>query len=695
MPSQLLTAKIRGVRSYSPRLEKEQTIDFMPLTLIVGANGTGKTTIIESLKFIISGDEPPHSDSRRNFLHTSKNESKHQGVDYASIEIQFHNSSGTLCTAKRDISQPGVGRATPSITSSYKIGKNPWVSIHRLDDWSKTMPKIFGFPNHAILSHVILCHQDDNLWCMSESSVVKQVFDKIFGCEQYKKELKYIDTEIKNSNNEVSISERDMFHIRDRVERKKNLISEIRDLEAELAKVASQTMNFDADIEKANSTKKFLTEKISKIESQIRELESLKQRISELNERDSILRQSLFPLSHEEFDKEEENEQPVKKRAPDPLAKELDQIIENLNKMLLIVDEIPASPQNESLQVLIKNSLDKIEKLKTSLVQPEPPQEIKRNVLGVKSRAERELEHRNNMESRIRANLEQLTTINERVSSLQKGIQGIGETENLRKELADVEKTFMMLRDKRSMIVGSKVQLERQLSRAKSELDSYKRVNIEYAQSLGKLVCNRIIKSDLEKLKECFEQSVMSFHEQMIVKINEVLRARWRQIYQGGDVDTIELVDEEIKKGKDKRTFNYYIAMRKKGLRMKMREKSSAGQKALASIILRMTLAELFVKDFAFITLDEPTANLDLANVQSLAKAIGTYVKRRTKKGANIQWIIITHDENLLRALDVECSPFYYRVQMDQDGCSKIVKVTFQASDVIHSDGDINGEESD
>ena len=49
---------IQGIRSFSPREEK--TIKFLkPLTIIVGDNGCGKTTIIECLKAGCTGDLPP------------------------------------------------------------------------------------------------------------------------------------------------------------------------------------------------------------------------------------------------------------------------------------------------------------------------------------------------------------------------------------------------------------------------------------------------------------------------------------------------------------------------------------------------------------------------------------------------------------------------------------------------------------
>ena len=44
---------IQGIRSYSPNTQ--QIIEFeKPLTIIVGENGSGKTTVIECLKYVFS-----------------------------------------------------------------------------------------------------------------------------------------------------------------------------------------------------------------------------------------------------------------------------------------------------------------------------------------------------------------------------------------------------------------------------------------------------------------------------------------------------------------------------------------------------------------------------------------------------------------------------------------------------------------
>lgn len=51
---------IQGVRSFGT-LDQESINFNTPLTLIVGYNGSGKTTIIECLKYATTGQLPPNS----------------------------------------------------------------------------------------------------------------------------------------------------------------------------------------------------------------------------------------------------------------------------------------------------------------------------------------------------------------------------------------------------------------------------------------------------------------------------------------------------------------------------------------------------------------------------------------------------------------------------------------------------------
>merc|ERR1719440_447312 len=58
---------IRGIRAFDPGHEETIQI-YTPLTMIVGANGCGKTTIIECLKYACTGSLPPSARSGQSFV---------------------------------------------------------------------------------------------------------------------------------------------------------------------------------------------------------------------------------------------------------------------------------------------------------------------------------------------------------------------------------------------------------------------------------------------------------------------------------------------------------------------------------------------------------------------------------------------------------------------------------------------------
>lgn len=62
---------VMGIRSFGPGNGRETLQFFTPLTLIVGYNGSGKTTIIECLKYATTGELPPNSKGGA-FIHDPK-----------------------------------------------------------------------------------------------------------------------------------------------------------------------------------------------------------------------------------------------------------------------------------------------------------------------------------------------------------------------------------------------------------------------------------------------------------------------------------------------------------------------------------------------------------------------------------------------------------------------------------------------
>ena len=66
--------------------------------------------------------------------------------------------------------------------------------------------------------------------------------------------------------------------------------------------------------------------------------------------------------------------------------------------------------------------------------------------------------------------------------------------------------------------------------------------------------------------------------------------------------------------------------MTKDQVEMDMRGRCSAGQKMLASIIIRLALSDSFGQNCGILALDEPTNALDTENIDALAASLVEYV---------------------------------------------------------------------
>lgn len=114
--------------------------------------------------------------------------------------------------------------------------------------------------------------------------------------------------------------------------------------------------------------------------------------------------------------------------------------------------------------------------------------------------------------------------------------------------------------------------------------------------------------------------------------------------------------------------------MVKQDAEMDMRGRCSAGQKVLASIIIRLALAECFGVNCGLIALDEPTTNLDRDNIRALANSLHNIIKARRRQ-SNFQLIVITHDEDFLKQMNCpDFCDYYYRVSRNDRQKSEIAR---------------------
>lgn len=188
---------------------------------------------------------------------------------------------------------------------------------------------------------------------------------------------------------------------------------------------------------------------------------------------------------------------------------------------------------------------------------------------------------------------------------------------------------------------------------------------LRYKQAHIKVEATKAAVEDLGRYGGALDKAIMKYHGLKMEEINSIIEELWRKTYKGTDVDTI-MIRADNESGRGNRSYNYRVVMVKRGAEMDMRGRCSAGQKVLASIIIRLALAECFSANCGLIALDEPTTNLDRENIESLAHALRDIIKYRRQQ-ANFQLLIITHDEDFLRQMD--CAEFcghYYRVSRDQ-----------------------------
>ncbi|KAK3938929.1 DNA repair protein RAD50 [Diplogelasinospora grovesii] len=226
----------------------------------------------------------------------------------------------------------------------------------------------------------------------------------------------------------------------------------------------------------------------------------------------------------------------------------------------------------------------------------------------------------------------------------------------------------------RERLMGSMSTKDEEFSRLNSEYElDLKNAKGKYKESHIKVETTKAAIEDLGRGTLALDNAIMQYHSLKMEEINRTIGDLWQSTYQGTDIDTI-LIRSDAETATGKRNYNYRVCMVKGDTEMDMRGRCSAGQKVLASIIIRLALAESFGINCGLIALDEPTTNLDSDNIRSLAESLHAIIRARQAQ-ANLQLIVITHDEEFLKHM--QCSDFcddFYRVKRDEKQNSVIVR---------------------
>ncbi|XP_069508603.1 DNA repair protein RAD50 isoform X1 [Ambystoma mexicanum] len=278
----------------------------------------------------------------------------------------------------------------------------------------------------------------------------------------------------------------------------------------------------------------------------------------------------------------------------------------------------------------------------------------------------------------LRKRMEELECVEEERKKLAKEI-GQMQVMQMKNELRQLEDKIENLKRNHSLAIGRQKGFEEEIIRFKKELrePQYKDAEEKYREMMIVMRTTELVNKDLDIYYKTLDQAIMKFHSMKMEEINKIIRDLWRSTYRGQDIEYVEIrsdADENMTTADKRRTYNYRVVMIKGDTALDMRGRCSAGQKVLASLIIRLALAETFCLNCGILALDEPTTNLDRENIESLAHALVEIIKSRSQQ-RNFQLLIITHDEDFVELLSrSEYVESFYRIKKNIDQCSEIMK---------------------
>ncbi|KAJ4399566.1 DNA repair protein rad50 [Neurospora sp. IMI 360204] len=305
--SKIEKMSILGVRSFGPR--HPEAIAFnTPLTLIVGYNGSGKTTIIECLKYATTGELPPNSKVNGAFIH-DPNLVGEKDVQ-AQIKLSFRSTVGEsfVVTRNMQLVVKKAKRTQNALEGSLllRANGNRQVLSTKVLELDKLVPEKLGV-SPAVLDAVIFCHQDESLWPMAPPSELKKRFDEIFEAQKYAKVIENLKHLRKQKGEELRIlkvqeaQDKENKERADKVDRELNkLTREIQEARDKCNELLDQIEDEDVRIkqkwEQANSFLRIVNElqtKQEKLEYKEDAIAELRERIEESTESDEYLRDVL------------------------------------------------------------------------------------------------------------------------------------------------------------------------------------------------------------------------------------------------------------------------------------------------------------------------------------------------------------------------------------------------------------------
>ncbi|XP_033233234.1 DNA repair protein RAD50 [Drosophila pseudoobscura] len=461
-----------------------------------------------------------------------------------------------------------------------------------------------------------------------------------------------------------------------------------KDLETERKELDSTQHTFEQHVDALNrlrEVKNGLKDKQLKLQEGLQSLPQLKERlneliqllvtitteISELKAKIQPLKQKLrAAIDEKERLKEAERKKLSQLNSKYNSYKSTDQDIQRLHKEAQDYAKLDLKNEISTLEDSIRATKEQLKQLEA---------EIKSKTVQLES-VNTECLNQQTVERDLKDNRE-LKQLQDNETELRKTCENLAkklgnlDLRNVSREKMDLTKRREAGTVRKGELLGQLGEIRSQVERLQREIDEprFREAVKNFRKGNYEMVVTRHSIDDLAQLRFALEWALIQFHAEKMEKINRLIREYWRMIYRGNDIDYIQVKTDEVNTDASadrRKTYNYRVVQSKNNTEIEMRGRCSAGQRVLASLIIRMALAETFSSNCGVLALDEPTTNLDRINITSLCDALNCIVEERQTQ-SNFMLIIITHDENFISSLGKITS--YHRV-FRNDECKSVIR---------------------
>ncbi len=455
----------------------------------------------------------------------------------------------------------------------------------------------------------------------------------------------------------------------------------LKTVEADLATSSSEKETAYTEINKLNNEQKDLNERISRVTNQAAAAERTAREKEEAYKRDqeSSKRKDELNLQLQKYNSEEKELD--KKLAPlrkAVLQKESDRTRmrdSNSHEANALADEMKYFDKDYERLREINDRVDSYEKGR----KPEEMQEVERklshNSDSIRSEEERlvamkpeiahlkkQVEDSDRQKGILNQNLEllkhrkKISNLEEEMSKMTKELETMG-GKDARRRLVAAQNAIAELNEQIAVLRGKRDEKSSQRRALKKKLREEEYANVEerHRDKMVDYETTSLVVQDLDKYYAALDKALLRFHGIKIGEINKIIRELWTLTYKGEDITSIKIVSGQDSGSRANRSYNYRIVMCKGNSTMDMRGRCSAGQRVLASIVIRLALAETFCLNCGVMALDEPTTNLDYENKRGLAIALAQIIASRAAQ-SNFQLVVITHDEDFVSMMKNELS---------------------------------------